>query len=314
MKLSKTGLELIQHFEGFHVSIDDGAACRAYKDPGSASGLPYTIGWGSTKYRTSGLAKYGRQTVKLSDTLTRAEAEAELQAEVAVVEAAVNKMTKGLNQNQFDAAVSLFYNTGTGTRQAQRLRAGDFAGFRKMLLAYTKGGNGEVLPGLVRRRKAEAELWDKPMEGDKPMTNILKLERTGKIEPRGCEELLLTIPGTDYKWIVRSGQPWAQVFQHGGPENRPGSMMPLPGGKWSVGPIEFAGGKDNWSTVWGPGLGSCWVGVEPMFKTRRGSIGFHVDTGSYGTAGCIGFRNNEEMKAFVEALREHDPKTLEVKW
>jgi hypothetical protein len=113
----------------------------------------------------------------LSDTLTRSEAESELQAEIAVIEAAVNKMTKSLTQNQFNVAVSLFYNTGINTKQAQRLRQGDLDGFIRHLPLYNKGGNGKVLAGLDRRRKAEIELWNKDKTPMQPKVTWIALTR-----------------------------------------------------------------------------------------------------------------------------------------
>lgn len=206
-------------------------------------------------------------------------------------------------------------------------------------IALTKRGNDNVLRGMAGplqtaehtwTTKAEliallqryvdagtaqvtAENWEP--EGKAPETapqSVATLVRTGKKEPGGCEELKLTLG--DQVFICRSGQPWAQVFQPGGATSVPGSMMPLPGGDYSIGPIEFAGGKDNYSASFGEGLGPCWVGLEPRFKTRRSAFGAHLDSGAYGTAGCLGFRNVDELKSFVAALRKFDPKVLRVAW
>lgn len=150
---SKDCYDLIKSFEGLSL--------KAYRDPGSIDGKPYTIGYGTTKYRNAGLAKYGRTGVLLSDTLTEAECRAELNAAVDVFAAAVNKMTSKLTQSQFNAACSFFYNTGTTNRQAQRLKDGDLEGFARALPLYVKGADGKPLLGLVRRRKAELDLWNK---------------------------------------------------------------------------------------------------------------------------------------------------------
>lgn len=83
-------------------------------------------------------------------------------AEVAV--AALVKVP--LTENQFSALVSLVYNIGSGNFQTSTLRmklnrgeydeaAGEFWKWRRSTL-------GQILPGLVRRREAERELFCKP--------------------------------------------------------------------------------------------------------------------------------------------------------
>ena len=383
-KPSQRIIDFIHSFEGYHRALPNGD-CTAYPDPGNTrTGEPWTIGWGTTTYRTLGLSKYGRTKVTKGDTLTREQALSEFNAAVAYVASQVNRINPNLTQNQFDVAVSFMFNAGTGTKQSDRLRAGDLKGFEAALPLYNKGADETVLPGLVRRRAAELAIWregdgkvskvgwlaltrrgdkyilsvldgdtaiaehewtttaglvallrqypdagttvvtkedwqppSKQLETSKPQPTTvysLRLERTGKKEPQGCEELRLSIAGSSESWIVRSGQPWAQEFQPGGPSNRPGSMMPLPGGEYTVGTIEFAGGKDNYSKSWGQGLGPVWIGVEPNFSTRRSAFGIHEDLGAYGTAGCIGIRNTEELKSFVAAMRKFMPKVLRVVW
>ncbi len=59
------------------------------------------------------------------------------------------------------ASVDLAYNIGTSgfcrSTAARKFNAGDYAGGCRALGAFTKAG-GRVLPGLVRRRKAEVKL------------------------------------------------------------------------------------------------------------------------------------------------------------
>lgn len=65
-------------------------------------------------------------------------------------------------QGSFDALVSFAFNAGLGNLQRStiRMRAnrGDWEGAADAFMAWTKGG-GKVLPGLVRRRQAEKELF-----------------------------------------------------------------------------------------------------------------------------------------------------------
>lgn len=69
-----------------------------------------------------------------------------------------------LNQNQLDALVSFTYNVGIGNFKTSTLRsrvlAGDWVGAAAQFPRWNKS-DGRVLPGLVRRRKLEADLFMK---------------------------------------------------------------------------------------------------------------------------------------------------------
>ncbi|RVH50685.1 glycoside hydrolase family protein [Sinorhizobium meliloti] len=65
-------------------------------------------------------------------------------------------------QHQMDAAVSAIYNLGAGAMQwtwADLWRAGDFKAAASYLGSHYNTAGGKKLPGLVRRRKEEAELF-----------------------------------------------------------------------------------------------------------------------------------------------------------
>ncbi|MFN7159917.1 MAG: lysozyme, partial [Erythrobacter cryptus] len=64
------------------------------------------------------------------------------------------------SQNQFDALVSFHYNTGAIARATltRRHKAGDHQGAAAEFARWNRAG-GKVLPGLVRRRAAEAALY-----------------------------------------------------------------------------------------------------------------------------------------------------------
>ena len=94
---------------------------------------------------------------------TEGQAHARLVADVARFEQAVEKaLTVPANENQFAAMVSLAFNIGTGafarSSVLRRHNARDFSGAADAFLLWNKGG-GRVLPGLVRRRKAERDLY-----------------------------------------------------------------------------------------------------------------------------------------------------------
>lgn len=73
----------------------------------------------------------------------------------------VEGLCPNLTGDALDAIVDFAYNCGLGALKAstlrKRLNAGDWDGAKKELLRWTRGG-GRVLPGLVRRRAAEAAL------------------------------------------------------------------------------------------------------------------------------------------------------------
>jgi lysozyme len=151
MKISDEGLRLIKNFEGYHTRLKDGS-CAAYLCPARVP----TIGWGCT------------EGVKLGMVWTEAEATAALLREIAKFENAVNtSVTVEINQNEFDAMVSLAYNIGVaGFKRSsvlRRLNKGNRAGAAQAFHLWNKGG-GRILAGLVSRRAREAALFLKPVE------------------------------------------------------------------------------------------------------------------------------------------------------
>ena len=142
MKISKEGLDLIKHFEGFSQK-----ACKCVE---------------TEKYYTIGYGHYGPD-VKPDDTMTRAQAEKLLKSDISSYEKKVDKYNKvyGFNQNEFDALVSFCYNVGnidTLTDKGTRSRSE----ISKKMLEYNKSG-GAVLKGLTNRRKKEQELFNTPL-------------------------------------------------------------------------------------------------------------------------------------------------------
>ncbi|WP_217597186.1 lysozyme [Cohnella sp. GbtcB17] len=138
-KISQAGIELIKSFEGCRLT--------AYKPVPTE---PYwTIGWGH----------YGPD-VKQGMTISQAQADAIFLQDIARYEKPVNELNLQLNQNQYDALVSFCYNCGAGNLRKLCLGR-TISQIAASLPEYNKGG-GKVLPGLVRRRAAELELFNKP--------------------------------------------------------------------------------------------------------------------------------------------------------
>lgn len=133
MNISKKGLDLIKSFEGCHLN--------AYRCPANV----WTIGWGHTAGVYEGMK------------ITQEQADAFLVEDMRKYENYVNATGLSLNQNQFDALVSFTYNCGNGNLKTL-IKNRTLAQIADALLLYNKGG-GKVLNGLVRRRKAERELF-----------------------------------------------------------------------------------------------------------------------------------------------------------
>ncbi|HCU44764.1 MAG TPA: lysozyme [Sphingobacterium sp.] len=147
MKTGQKGLALIKEFEGWYS--------KPYLDP---IGLA-TIGYGFTYYLP------GRKKVTMKDKpLTIAQGEPMLKEILANYENYVKRLVKKpLNQNQFDALVSFTYNLGADNLSKSTLLKKVNVDPNDPTIAaefpkWNKAG-GKVLPGLVRRRKAEADLY-----------------------------------------------------------------------------------------------------------------------------------------------------------
>lgn len=143
-RLNEAGLALIKQWEGCRLT--------AYRDPAGV----WTIGYGHTDAA-------GPPRVTPGLTLTQAEAEALLRADLARFEAAVEAaVTVPLTDNQFAALVSFCFNVGPANFRRstllKRLNAGDDGTVPAELAKWTRAG-GKALAGLANRRAAEAGLW-----------------------------------------------------------------------------------------------------------------------------------------------------------
>ncbi len=150
--LGAAGVALIKSWEGCHKPRADGRF-DAYPDPGSADGKPWTIGWGSTG-----------PEVRKGVIWTKAQCDARFDADMTryVVEVSRALGDAPTTPNQFDALVSFHYNTGaiTSATLTRLHRNGDYTAaaheFGKWIY-----NNRKMMPGLVRRRAAEARHYRK---------------------------------------------------------------------------------------------------------------------------------------------------------
>lgn len=144
MHMTEEGLALIRRFEGYRG--------KAYRCP---AGI-WTIGYGHT-------SQAGPPVVSEGLEIDRATAAGILARDVDVFAGEVRRLLSvELSPQQFSALVSFSYNVGVGNlRKSPVLRAvnaGDFAAVPRRLQLWNKAG-GRVLPGLVKRRAAEAALF-----------------------------------------------------------------------------------------------------------------------------------------------------------
>ena len=144
MKTSQAGIDLIHSFEQLRL--------KAYPDPGSKDGKPWTNGWGSTG------SDIGPGTV-----WTKEKADQRFASDLSKFEQAVSLLVKvPLTQYQFDALVSFTYNLGIGSLKSstllKMLNEGYYSNAGLQLLRRTKN-DGVEMDGLVRRRKAELKMF-----------------------------------------------------------------------------------------------------------------------------------------------------------
>ena len=144
MSVSNKGVDLICEFEGKRlVAYDDGVGI-------------WTIGFGTIKYPNG-------VRVKKGDTCTLDQAKEYMRHDLIEFEHTVNSSVKvPLNQNQFDALVSLAYNIGSNAFKSstlvKKLNAGDYHGAADQFNVWVNGG-GKRMQGLVNRRDREKLLF-----------------------------------------------------------------------------------------------------------------------------------------------------------
>lgn len=140
--INKAGLDIVRDSEGLRL--------KAYLCPAKV----WTIGYGSTGPH-----------VKPGMTITADQATDLLLKDLARFERCVAENCGTATDNQFSAMVSFAFNVGCGAFEESTLlrlhRAGKHDAAAAQFGRWTKGG-GRVLPGLVKRRAAEAALYSKP--------------------------------------------------------------------------------------------------------------------------------------------------------
>lgn len=130
---------MIRQFEGCRLD--------SYRDSGGV----LTVGFGHTG-----------PDVRDEETITPEQAEQLLEADAMKAGAAVCRLAHSTTQNQFDALTDFVFNLGAdalaGSTLLQKHNHGDFAGAAAEFGRWVHC-KGRVLPGLIRRRAAEAHLY-----------------------------------------------------------------------------------------------------------------------------------------------------------
>ena len=147
MHISEEGLALIKHFEG--CPTDDEGNVIAYQDAVDI----WTIGYGHTK----GVQEGDKWTQEKADFMLWRELEEEYENYIK------DYVHVPLNQNQFDALCSWVYNLGPANLKVstllKKLNNGEYEEVPAQIKRWNKAG-GKVLEGLVRRREAEALMFE----------------------------------------------------------------------------------------------------------------------------------------------------------
>lgn len=153
MKVSRDGLALTRAFESCWRPVKDRPGFfAAYRCPAGV----LTIGWGHTN--AAGTRPFTADTV-----WSQHECDEVLSIDKRKFEARVLRAVAPapLTQHQFDALISFDFNTGGILKSSipARLKAGKAHEVPALLNRWTKA-RGQVMPGLVRRRMAEAALFE----------------------------------------------------------------------------------------------------------------------------------------------------------
>jgi lysozyme len=146
MQIKAKARQMIAEFEGYRA--------QSYRCPANV----LTVGYGHTG-----------PDVREGMTITREHAEALLDSDMAVCDAAVRRVCPTATEHQRWAMVSLAFNIGVngfaGSTVARLHARGDYAGAARAFTMWNKAtvnGRLQELPGLTRRRAAETAFYLTP--------------------------------------------------------------------------------------------------------------------------------------------------------
>lgn len=146
MEINKAGKDLIKRFEGCKL--------KAYKCPANV----WTIGFGNTFYEDGTKVKEG-------EVITQERADELFDIIISDFVRMTDALVKSdVTENNFSAIVSFTFNVGTGNLKKSTLLKKVNVDpkdptIKAEFMKWTKANN-VVLKGLVRRREAEAKLYE----------------------------------------------------------------------------------------------------------------------------------------------------------
>ena len=146
MEINKAGKDLIKKFEGCKL--------KAYKCPANV----WTIGFGNTFYEDGTKVKEG-------EVITQERADELFDIIISDFVRMTDALVKSdVTENNFSALVSFTFNVGTGNLKKSTLLKKVNANpkdpsIKAEFMKWTRANN-VVLKGLVRRREAEAKLYE----------------------------------------------------------------------------------------------------------------------------------------------------------
>lgn len=218
-KINSAGIKLVQKFEGLKLS--------AYTCP---AGI-WTVGYGHT------------QGVKKGDKITETEAGKILTQDLTQCGEQIEKCVNvPLNDHQFAALASFVFNVGIGSLKAstllRRLNNGDYDCVPSELCKWVKATNPKTakkvtLPGLVKRRAAEGQLWlesdssdaflnskDMPQQvhADDSRTLYSVVARSGLRVRSGAStsyDVIKVLPLDTQVYVIREKEGWAAIDAEG---------------------------------------------------------------------------------------------------
>jgi GH24 family phage-related lysozyme (muramidase) len=302
--IPQAAIAIIKKFEGLKLS--------AYRCPAGV----WTVGYGSTRINGRPVRPTDKLSIQDAEYLLKSQLETEFIP-------ALEKIPRWqkMTEYQQSAMISFAFNLGanfygaTGFGSITLALKEDWEAVPQALKLYNKAG-GKTLPGLVRRRQAEAELWQQGLaiienEG-KPMTTIhyfldfaMGLDTDGRLEDGRLVLRSISEAGgrTHQVWVstssIASRQQPEDFHKKGGPIPPEYRVPNLKAWEVETTPIAMPHVK---------GVEGNFYKILPfLVKTdkggERGDFGIHRDANTPGSLGCIVMSTGDRWNSFEAEMK-----------